>query len=115
MHNTPVLEQPKQWVVNFNTTLEHIARFTDLPLQSLQRSERLQQARVQARLSEVHALMRRVRPWFSSDQAAWAWYIGEPLVSFGGLTPAEIIKQFKADGVTALNDYITAKSMGGFE
>lgn len=115
MFDTTSIEQPKAWSATFNTTVEHIARFTDLPLQSLQRHERLQQARIQTRLSEVHALLRRVRPWFSSDQAAWAWYIGEPLVSFGGLTPAEIIKQFKENGVTALNDYITAKNMGGFE
>lgn len=110
-----VRETPKTWSASLNTTVEHIARFIDVPLQSLQRQERLQQPRVQSRLQEVHALLQRVRPWFSSDQAAWAWFIGEPLTAFGGLTPSEVIKQFHGDGVVALNDYLTAKSMGGFE
>ncbi len=108
-------EQPKNWSVSLNTTVEHIARFIDIPLQSLQRKERLSQPRVQSRLREVHALLQRVRPWFSNDQAAWAWFIGEPLAAFGGLTPSEVIKQFHGEGIVALNDYLTAKSMGGFE
>ena len=108
-------EDPKLWAGAFYTTVEHIARFIDLPAQSLKRADRLKQARVQTRMIEVHAILRRVRPWFSSDQATWAWFIGEPITSFGRLTPSEVIKQFHEKGVEALNDYITAKEMGGFE
>ncbi|MGR5176335.1 hypothetical protein ACPV4B_02995 [Vibrio parahaemolyticus] len=109
------IEDPKLWANTFYTTVDHIALFVDLPAQSLKRIDRLKQARIQTRLLEVHAILRRVQPWFSSEQAAWSWFIGEPIASFGRLTPSEIIKQYKSDGVEAINDYITAKEMGAFE
>jgi hypothetical protein len=109
------LEDPKAWAAVFFTTVEHIARFIDLPAQSLKRADRLKQARVQTRMIEVHALLRRIRPWFSSDQAAWAWYIGEPLGAFGRLTPSEVVKHYHEQGIESLNNYITSKEMGGFE
>lgn len=109
------LEDPKLWESTFFTTTDHLARFMDIPLQSLKRKERFSQAKVQTRLLEVHAILRRVRPWFDSDQAAWAWYISEPLASFANLTPAEIIKLHKGKGVEGINDFITAKELGGFD
>jgi hypothetical protein len=108
-------EDPKLWAKAFYTTVEHIARFLDIPAQSLKRTDRVKKPNVQTRLVEVHGILRRVRPWFSSDQAAWAWYIGEPITSFGRLTPSEIVKQYHEEGIEALNDYITAKEMGSFE
>lgn len=109
------LEQPSAWAKAFFTTIDHIARFVDLPVQSLKRAERVKQAKVQTRLTEIHALLRRVRPWFNSDQAAWAWYIGEPLIAFGRLTPSEVVKQYSESGIEALNDWITEREMGGFQ
>lgn len=109
------LEDPKLWESTFFTTMDHLARFMDIPVQSLRRKERFCQAKVQTRLLEVHAILRRVRPWFDNDQAAWAWYISEPLPSFANLTPAEIIKLHKGAGVEAINDFITAKELGGFD
>ncbi len=109
------IEDPKQWENTFCTTTDHLARFMDIPVQSLKRKERFTQAKVQTRLLEIHALLRRVRPWYDSDQAAWAWYISEPLASFANLTPAEIIKLHKGAGVEAINDFITAKELGGFD
>lgn len=109
------LEDPKQWESTFFTTTDHLARFMDIPVQSLKRKERYTQTKVQTRLLEVHGILRRVRPWFDSDQGAWAWYIGEPLTSFANLTPAEIIKLHKSAGVDAINDFITAKELGGFD
>ncbi len=108
-------EDPRAWANQFSTTIEHIAKYISIPAQSLKRKERLKQPKVQTRMIEVHALLRRVRPWFHSNLAAWAWYIGEPLPSFGNLTPSEIIKQYHEKGIEALNDYITSKEMGGFE
>jgi uncharacterized protein (DUF2384 family) len=108
-------EDPKLWAGAFYTTVDHIARFIDIPAQSLKRADRIRQARVQTRMVEVHGILRRIRPWFASDQAAWAWFIGEPLTSFGRLTPSEIVKQFHEEGIEAINDYITAKEMGSFE
>ncbi|TPE54313.1 hypothetical protein FJM67_05040 [Maribrevibacterium harenarium] len=108
-------ELPSSWAEAFCTTVDHIARFVDLPSQSLKRKDRIMNVKVQTRLIEVHALLRRVRPWFNSDQAAWAWYIGEPLVAFGRLTPAEIIKIHHEKGIEALNDWITERELGGFQ
>ncbi|MCC5453293.1 hypothetical protein LMJ53_16380 [Rheinheimera sp. UJ51] len=108
------IEQPKAWAEAFFTTIDHLAAFVDLPPQSLKRPERVKQSKVQTRLIEIHALLRRVRPWFNSDQAAWAWYIGEPIVAFEQLTPSKIIKKFHGSGVEALNDWITEREMGGF-
>lgn len=108
-------EVPSSWAATFYTTVDHIARFVDLPVQSLKRQDRLKLARVQTRLIEVRAILRRVRPWFNSDQAAWAWFIGEPLISFGNLTPSEIIKLHHEKGIEALNDWITEREMGGFQ
>lgn len=108
-------EDPKLWAGNLYTTVDHIAKFIDVPVLSLKRKDRFHQPKIQTRLIEIHALLRRVRPWFSSDQAAWAWYIGEPLTSLGRLTPSEVVKQYKDAGIEALNDYVTSKEMGGFE
>ncbi|WP_445428330.1 hypothetical protein [Alishewanella sp. HL-SH05] len=108
------VEQPKAWAAAFFTSIEHLADFVDLSPQSLKRSDRVKQSKVQTRLIEIHALLRRVRPWFNSDQAAWAWYIGEPILAFEQFTPSEIIKKFHGSGIEALNDWITEREMGGF-
>lgn len=109
------IEQPKAWATMFHTTVEHIARFIALPAQSLKRADRLTQPRVQTRLKEVRALLRRVRPWFNSDASAWAWYIGEPLDAFGRLTPAEVVKRYGDNGIESINDWISEREMGGFQ
>ncbi|MCC5453148.1 hypothetical protein LMJ53_15615 [Rheinheimera sp. UJ51] len=108
------IEQPKAWAEAFFTSIEQLADFVDLPPQSLKRSERVKQSKVQTRLIEIHLLLRRVRPWFNSDQATWAWYIAEPLVAFEQLTPSEVIKKFHGSGIQALNDWITERELGGF-
>lgn len=109
------LELPSEWAANFYTTVDHIARFVDLPPQSLRRHDRVKQPKIQTRLSEIHALLRRIRPWFNSDQATWAWYIGEPLIAFGRLTPAEVVKHYQESGIEALNDWVTEREMAGFQ
>ncbi|GGZ47571.1 hypothetical protein GCM10007105_37070 [Shewanella chilikensis] len=53
--------------------------------------------------------------WFKSDHAAWAWYIGEPLLSFGQLTPAEVVRLFQESGIVSLNDWVTERELGGFQ
>lgn len=109
------VQQPAQWAEMFFTSTDHIARFVALPAQSLKRPERLTKPKVQTRLVEVHALLRRVRPWFSSDQAVWAWFIGEPLLSFGRLTPSEVVRQYGDAGLESINDWVTEREMGGFQ
>ncbi|MDP5034619.1 MAG: hypothetical protein NWQ54_12590 [Paraglaciecola sp.] len=106
------IEQPKVWAEAFFTTIDHLAAFVDLPPQFLKRQERVKQSKVQTRLIENHALLRRVRPWFNSDQVAWAWYIVEPIVAFEQLTPSEMIKIFHGSGIETLNDWITVRELG---
>ncbi|QYJ75336.1 hypothetical protein [Shewanella sp. FJAT-52076] len=67
INETPTkgIEEPTLWAQAYFTTVEHIARFVDLPAQSLKRPERLKQTKIQTRLKEIHALLRRVRPWFN--------------------------------------------------
>lgn len=113
--NKDGIENPALWADAFYTTTDHIARFVHLPFQSLKRHDRLSQPKIQTRLKEIHMLLRRVRPWFNSDQAAWAWFIGEPLIAFGRLTPSQVVKHFQDSGIDSLNDWITEREMGGFQ
>ena len=105
----------KAWANVLGVTVKQIARYVDIPEQSLLRKERLVKPLVQARLLDVGALLRRVQPWFDSELQAWAWYTGQPIGSFGNLTPSEVVKQYGEKGIDALQDYITSKEMGAYE
>lgn len=103
------------WSSRLGVTLNQLARYTDIPEQSLKRPERLAKPLVQSRLLDVAAILRRVQHWFDSELQAWAWYIGQPIVGFGNLTAAEVVKQYGEKGVMAVQDYISGKESGGYE
>ncbi len=56
-----------------------------------------------------------VRPWFSCNLETWNWFINEPLIPFGNLTPSAVINEYGEDGIEALIEFIFAKEMGGFD
>ncbi|GAA0373420.1 hypothetical protein GCM10009092_42000 [Bowmanella denitrificans] len=109
------LVNPRALAEGIGVTVEQLSRYMDIPMQSLTKQVRLSSPKVQTRLVDVKAILTRVRPWFDSDLEAWAWYVGKPIPSLDGLTAAETIKLYGNDGVSAVQDFITSKELGGFE
>jgi hypothetical protein len=65
--------------------------------------------------NDIIELLARVRTWFACEEEMLNWYLHEPLVAFGDLTPTEVIKRHGDKGFRELLEYITAKELGGFE
>lgn len=107
--------ETQRLISELGVTMKHFSLHTGIPFQSLTRKERLMTNTTQSKFADIKAILRRVNPWFDSYHQAWAWYIGQPIAGLGNLTPSEAIKKFGDKGVTAVNDYITSKELGGFE
>lgn len=105
----------KEMSDSLGVTLSHLARYVHLSEQSLSRKDRVVKKPVQTRLLDVKSIMSRTRRWFDTDLQAWAWFTGQPLTSLGNLTASEVINLYGDKGVDAIQDYITAKELGGFE
>jgi len=56
-------------------------------------------------------LIARVEPWVRSHDEAVAWFENQPLPSFGNLTPADLMREGRADAVKA---YIERIAAGGY-
>ena len=56
-------------------------------------------------------LIALIRPWAASHDEAVAWFEEQPLPSFGNLTPADLVRQGRADAVKA---YIDRIAVGGY-
>ncbi len=109
------IEDPKEWAEAFCTTVDYIAQFVNLPPASLKQRDRFKSADVQNRFVEIHRLLNDVRPWFNSDQAAWAWFISEPLKDFGRLTPSEVVQQYNSSGISLLNSWVIEQEMQHYQ
>jgi len=105
----------KDYANQLGVTLTHFARYVGLSEQSLSRKDRMAKPSVQSRLLDVQSILTRVGAWFDTPQQAWAWYTGKPIASFDNLTPAELVKIYGEKGITAIQDYISAKELGGYE
>ena len=56
-------------------------------------------------------IIHRITLWASSKRQAHAWYRGEPIPAFGGLTAENLVKNGKA---AAVGDYLDHLERGGF-
>ncbi len=56
-------------------------------------------------------LIALVRSWTASHAEAVVWFEEQPLPSFGNLTPADLMRQGRADAVRA---YIDRIAVGGY-
>lgn len=103
------------WASAFSTSVDHVSHYIGLPLHSSEEVGFNDSGATQTRLFDIHKLLCRVRLWFSSDQATWEWFIGESLVPFGGLTPSEVVKLYHDEGIDALNEWVSARELAGFQ
>lgn len=53
----------------------------------------------------------RIILWAGSERQALAWYRGEPIPAFGGLTAENLVKSGKS---AAVRDYLDHLERGGF-
>ena len=67
------------------------------------------------RLRAVIEVFERVEPWFDSSTEAWSWFTSKPLVGFGSKVPADVIREYGAQGVESLMQFVKSKDLGGFE
>ena len=56
-------------------------------------------------------IIHRITLWAGSERQALAWYRGEPIPAFGGLTAENLVKNGKA---AAVGDYLDHLERGGF-
>jgi hypothetical protein len=69
----------------------------------------------QSRCNDIYTILNNTRPWFDSKYESWAWYISQPILGFGNITAAEVVKQHSESGVKAIIDYIASKELAAFE
>ena len=93
------------------TTKTEIAGTLGLGRDAVSRTSRIRARKTQARLRQMLEILNRVEAEIGSPLAAYAWFRGEPLASFGGATPDLLVRQGKADQVHAYLDRVKA---GGY-
>ena len=64
--------------------------------------------------TDIYEILTAVLPWFDGIQESWHWFISTNVSGFGGLTPAEVVKQEGGAGIDAVKNFIDAKKAGGF-
>lgn len=67
------------------------------------------------RLSEIYSLLSSVRPWFTSDNDCWSWFMNEKLMAFSHLTPSKIMGNFQDRGINALRLWVDERKAGSFQ
>ncbi|MBI3513835.1 MAG: DUF2384 domain-containing protein [Proteobacteria bacterium] len=92
-------------------TKAEFANAVGLAPQAVSKTKRLHTVATQARLRDVAEIINRVMPWSGSLGQAFAWYRGQPLPSFGDLTPEDLVKQGRAD---AVKRYLSRIAEGGY-
>lgn len=93
------------------TTKSEIAGTLGLGKDAFSRASRVRARKTQSRLRQMIEILNRVEAETGSPLAAYAWFRGEPLPSFGGATPGLLVREGKADHVHAYLDRIVA---GGY-
>lgn len=93
------------------TTKSEIAGTLGLGKDAFSRASRIQARKTQVRLRQMLEILNRVEAETGSPLAAYAWFRGQPLPSFGGATPDMLVREDRADRVHAFLDRITA---GGY-
>ncbi len=93
------------------TTKSEIAGTLGLGKDALSRQTRIRARKTQTRLREMLEILNRVEPEIGSTIGAYAWFRGEPLPGFGGMTPDQLVRDGRADHVHAYLDRVVA---GGY-
>lgn len=93
------------------TTKAEIAGTLGLGKDAFSRASRIQARKTQVRLRQMLEVLNRVEAETGSPLAAYAWFRGQPLQSFGGATPDMLVREGRADHVHTFLDRVTA---GGY-
>ncbi len=93
------------------TTKREIAHTLGLGQDAFSRINRIRANKTQTRLRQMLEILHRVSNHTGSDLAAYAWFRAEPLPSFGGMTPDQLVREGKADNVHA---YLNRIMAGGY-
>ena len=73
--------------------------------------ERRDSPKAQSRMTEMLAILVRVRGWAGSEAQAMAWYRAEPIPALDGRTAEALVKSGQAN---AVREYLDHLALGGF-
>lgn len=93
------------------THKKEVAETLGLAVDAISRKDRIRSAMTQTRLREMVEILNKVEPMMGSPITAYAWYRSEPLPSFGGDTPEQLVKEGRAEVVRSYLDRMMA---GGY-
>ena len=88
------------------TTKAEIAHTLGLSPDALSRSSRIGAPKTQTRLRQMLEILNRVESLVGSALVAYAWFRSEPLPGFADMTPCQLVRDGKADGVHAYLDQV---------
>ena len=88
------------------TTNAEIAHTLGLSLDARSRSSRIGAPKTQTRLRQMLEILNRVESLMGSTLVAYAWFRSEPLPGFTDMTPCQLVRDGKADGVHAYLDQV---------
>lgn len=111
MSSSALLDRPVAWPGNddiilpdaiakaLRTTKAELAETIGLPLDALTRKERISATKTQMRLRELWEILNRMLERQGGLLGAYAWVRSYGLPGFGGVTPAQLLREGKASWV----------------
>ena len=102
---------PDRIASQLRTTKKEISQTLGMAPEALTRKRRIETPTVQSLLRVFLETLNTVKPQTGNSLMAYEWYRSEPIVGFGGRTPAEIVQDGEAD---ALRAHILRRLDGGF-
>lgn len=93
------------------THKKEVAETLGLAVDAISRRDRIRSAMTQTRLREMVEILNKVEPLMGSPITAYAWYRSEPLPSFGGVTPEQLVKEGRSNDV---RQYLDRTMSGGY-
>lgn len=93
------------------THKKEVAETLGLATDAISRKERIRSRATQTRLREMVEILHKVEPLMGSSITAYAWFRSEPLPSFGGMTPEQLVREGRAN---AVHRYLDRMMAGGY-
>ncbi|MCY4214816.1 MAG: DUF2384 domain-containing protein [Gammaproteobacteria bacterium] len=103
---TEVGFSPNAVARELRTTKAEIAHTLGLSRDALSRASRIGAPKTQTRLRQMLEILNRVEGLVGSALVAYAWFRSEPLPGFADMTPSQLVRDGKADGVHAYLDQV---------